>query len=123
MCVYRKRETREKRPGQALVLTRLVEVMLVEALRSAPADLHTSGLLAGLRAELEQRALGHEVAGPARSAQPVAHPLEHEVRSPHNEIGGRIGAAVEWLVCQVAGETRDPDLGVVKVSRMRAKAG
>lgn len=44
-----KRETREKSAGQALVLTRLIEVMLVEALRSAPADLHTTGLLAGLR--------------------------------------------------------------------------
>jgi AraC-like DNA-binding protein len=44
-----RRETREKRPGQALVLTRLAEIMLVEALRSAPADLHTTGLLAGLR--------------------------------------------------------------------------
>lgn len=44
-----KRETREKRPGQALVLTRLIEVLLVEALRCVPADLHTTGLLAGLR--------------------------------------------------------------------------
>jgi AraC-like DNA-binding protein len=44
-----KRETRETRAGQALVLTRLVEVLLVEALRSAPADLHPTGLLAGLR--------------------------------------------------------------------------
>lgn len=44
-----RREMREKRAGQALVLTRLIEVMLVEALRSAPADLHTTGLLAGLR--------------------------------------------------------------------------
>lgn len=44
-----KRETREKRAGQALVLARLIEVMLVEALRSAPADLHMTGLLAGLR--------------------------------------------------------------------------
>jgi AraC-like DNA-binding protein len=43
-----KRETREQRAGQALVLTRLIEVMLVEALRSAPAALHTTGLLAGL---------------------------------------------------------------------------
>jgi AraC-like DNA-binding protein len=44
-----KRETRAERPGQALMLTRLAEVMLVEALRSAPAALHTTGLLAGLR--------------------------------------------------------------------------
>lgn len=44
-----KRETSEKRAGRTLVLTRLIEIMLVEALRSAPADLHTTGLLAGLR--------------------------------------------------------------------------
>jgi AraC-like DNA-binding protein len=44
-----KREVLEKRAGQSLVLTRLVEVMLVEALRSAPAALVSTGLLAGLR--------------------------------------------------------------------------
>jgi AraC-like DNA-binding protein len=44
-----RRETRHERAGQALVLTRLVEVMLVEALRSAPADQFMTGLLAGLR--------------------------------------------------------------------------
>lgn len=44
-----KRETHEERAGQALVLTRLIEILLVEALRSAPADLQTTGLLAGLR--------------------------------------------------------------------------
>jgi AraC-like DNA-binding protein len=44
-----KREAREKRAGQTLVLMRLIEVMLVEALRFVPADLHTPGLLAGLR--------------------------------------------------------------------------
>lgn len=43
------REAREKRAGRALVLTRLIEVMLVEALRSAPADAAEMGLLAGLR--------------------------------------------------------------------------
>jgi AraC-like DNA-binding protein len=42
------REAREKRPGRALVLARLIEVMLVEALRSAPAELGAAGLLAGL---------------------------------------------------------------------------
>ena len=43
------REAREKRAGRALVLARLIEVMLVEALRSVPPDLKTTGLLAGLR--------------------------------------------------------------------------
>ena len=44
-----RREAREKRPGQTLMLTRLIEVMLLEVLRSFPADLNTNGLLAGLR--------------------------------------------------------------------------
>jgi AraC-like DNA-binding protein len=44
-----KREAAEKRAGQALVLTRLIEILLVEALRSAPAELIATGLLAGLR--------------------------------------------------------------------------
>jgi len=43
------REAREKRAGRMLVLTRLIEVMLVEALRSVPSDLSSTGLLAGLR--------------------------------------------------------------------------
>jgi len=44
-----KREATERRAGQTLVLTRLIEVLLVEALRSTPADLNTTGLLAGLQ--------------------------------------------------------------------------
>lgn len=44
-----KREALEKRAGQSLVLSRLIEVLLVEALRSAPAELTATGLLAGLR--------------------------------------------------------------------------
>lgn len=44
-----KREALEARAGQSLVLARLVEVLLVEALRSVPADLTKAGLLAGLK--------------------------------------------------------------------------
>jgi AraC-like DNA-binding protein len=43
------REARENRSGRALVLPRLIEVLLVEALRSVQSDLKTTGLLAGLR--------------------------------------------------------------------------
>jgi AraC-like DNA-binding protein len=43
------REACERRVGRTLVLTRLVEVMLVEALRSDPVELTTTGFLAGLR--------------------------------------------------------------------------
>lgn len=52
-----RREVDEARPGRDLVLTRLVEVMLVEALRSAPSHLTPTGLLAGLRDPRLARAL------------------------------------------------------------------
>jgi len=43
------REARGDRPGRMLILARLIEIMLVEALRSAPAEQTATGLLAGLR--------------------------------------------------------------------------
>jgi AraC-like DNA-binding protein len=43
-----KREALAKRAGQSLVLTRLIEIMLVEVLRSVQSDLNATGLLAGL---------------------------------------------------------------------------
>lgn len=42
-------ELREERAGRTLILSRLVEILLVEALRAAPVDLVTGGLMAGLR--------------------------------------------------------------------------
>lgn len=44
-----KREAADPRAGQTLVFARLIEVLLIEALRSAPADLIATGFLAGLR--------------------------------------------------------------------------
>lgn len=41
-------ETRERRAGRDLVLTRLVEVLLIEALRAAPSETASPGLLRGL---------------------------------------------------------------------------
>lgn len=41
-------ESSEQRPGRELVLTRLVEVLLIEALRSTPGDDAPPGLLRGL---------------------------------------------------------------------------
>ncbi len=43
------REVRENRAGRALVVMRLIEVMLVEALRSTTTEATTTGLLAGLQ--------------------------------------------------------------------------
>lgn len=50
-------ESRETRTGRELVLTRLVEILLVEALRSAPADDAPPGLLRGLGDERLSRAI------------------------------------------------------------------
>ena len=41
-------ESSERRPGRDLVLTRLVEVLLIEALRSMPGEDTPPGLLRGL---------------------------------------------------------------------------
>lgn len=44
-------EARERRPGRELVLTRLVEVLLIEALRATPRENAPPGLLSGLADE------------------------------------------------------------------------
>lgn len=59
------RESATQRPGRELVLTRLVEVLLVEALRSAPADAAPAGLLRGLADERLAVALHHMHGAPA----------------------------------------------------------
>lgn len=43
------REARDKRAGQSLVLSRLIEIMLVESLRTVSPDMTATGLLAGLQ--------------------------------------------------------------------------
>lgn len=62
-----KREALAQRAGHTLVLGRLTEVLLVEALRSAPTELTTTGLLAGLRDDRLAAAL-HAIH--ARTAEP-----------------------------------------------------
>jgi len=60
-------ESREQRPGRDLVLTRLVEVLLVEALRCAPRHDAPPGLLRGLADARLVAAIRHMHASPARS--------------------------------------------------------
>jgi transcriptional regulator GlxA family with amidase domain len=59
-------ETRERRPGRDLVLTRLVEVLLIEALRAAPGENASRGLLRGLADPRLAPAIRHMHADPAR---------------------------------------------------------
>jgi AraC-like DNA-binding protein len=60
-------ESREQKSGRELVLTRLVEVLLVEALRSTPGDDAPPGLLRGLADERLAAAIRHMHGDPARS--------------------------------------------------------
>lgn len=59
-------ESGEKRPGRDLVLTRLVEVMLIEALRSTPREGAPPGLLRGLADARLAQAMRQMHADPAR---------------------------------------------------------
>ena len=60
-------ESRERRPGRELVLGRLVELLLIEALRSKPDDDTPPGLLRGLADTRLAAAIRHIHGDPARS--------------------------------------------------------
>ncbi len=60
-------ETQEQRPGRDLVLARLVEVLLIEALRAAPAQLAGPGLLRGLADKRLAAAIRQMHGDPARA--------------------------------------------------------
>ena len=60
-------ESTGNRPGRDLVLARLVEVLLIEALRSAPGHEAPSGLLRGLADTRLAAAMRHMHGDPARS--------------------------------------------------------
>ena len=62
-----RQESIEARPGRDLVLTRLVEVLLVEALRSTPGEDAPPGLLRGLADARLAASLRHMHGNPARS--------------------------------------------------------
>jgi AraC-like DNA-binding protein len=60
-------ESTERRPGRDLVLTRFVEVLLIEALRSTPGDNAPPGLLRALADARLAAAMRNMHANPARS--------------------------------------------------------
>ncbi|HZN22765.1 MAG TPA: AraC family transcriptional regulator [Burkholderiales bacterium] len=60
-------ESRERRAGRELVLARLVEVLLIEALRSKPGEDTPPGLLRGLADARVAAAVRHMHGDPARS--------------------------------------------------------
>jgi transcriptional regulator GlxA family with amidase domain len=60
-------ETSDRRSGRTLVLARLVELMLIEALRSKPGEDTSPGLLRGLADGRLAAAMRHMHSDPARS--------------------------------------------------------
>lgn len=60
-------ESLQRRPGRDLVLTRLVEVLLVEALRAAPGEQALPGLLRGLADKRLAAALRHMHGDPSQA--------------------------------------------------------
>jgi len=60
-------ETNQRRSGRDLVLTRLVEVLLIEALRSVPGDGAPPGMLRGLADARLAAAMRHMHGDPSRS--------------------------------------------------------
>lgn len=60
-------ESLDRRPGRELVLTRLVEVLLIEALRTAPGDAAPPGLLRGLADRRLATAFRHMHGQPGRA--------------------------------------------------------
>ncbi len=60
-------EATKQRPGRDLVLSRLIEVLLVEALRAMPGEATPPGLLRGLADSRVATALRHMHGNPARS--------------------------------------------------------
>jgi AraC-like DNA-binding protein len=59
-------ESRQQRPGRELVLARLIETLLIEALRAAPGDDAPPGLLPGLADPRLAAAIRHMHGEPAR---------------------------------------------------------
>jgi AraC-like DNA-binding protein len=60
-------ESKEQRPGRELVLARLIETLLIEALRAAPGEDAPPGLLPGLADPRLAAALRHMHGDPARA--------------------------------------------------------
>lgn len=59
-------ESKEQRPGRELVLARLIETLLIEALRAAPSEDAPPGLLPGLADSRLAAAIRHMHSDPAR---------------------------------------------------------
>ena len=116
-------ESSERRTGRDLVLTRLVEVLLIEALRSTPGEDAPPGLLRGLADARLARAMEEMHRNIARSwtVAELARPAALSRSAFFERFTRTVGLApmeylVAWRMTVAKDLLRRPDLGVAEVA-------
>ncbi len=118
-------ESREHRPGRDSILTRLIEVLLIEALRAAPGEKMTPGLLRGLADPRLSLAIRSMHSDPAR-AWTVAE-LAKQAMLSRSAFFERFTRAMgmppmeyllAWRLAVAKGLLRQPGLGLAKVAEL-----
>jgi AraC-like DNA-binding protein len=116
-------ESREQRSGRELVLSRLVEVLLIEALRSTSAEDAPPGLLRGLADARIARALRHMHRSPGRSwtVEQLATKAALSRSAFHERFTRAVGLPpmeylLAWRMAVAKDLLRSHDLGLAEVA-------
>jgi transcriptional regulator GlxA family with amidase domain len=116
-------ESRERRPGRELVLTRLVEVLLIEALRATPGDSAPPGLLRGLADPRVAMAIRQMHSAPSRrwTVVELARKTALSRSTFFDRFTGAVGMApmeylLAWRMALAKGLLRRQELGIEEVA-------
>lgn len=118
-------ESKDHRPGRDTILTRLVEVLLIEALRATPGENTPPGLLRGLADPRLALAIRSMHGDPAHAWTVDA--LAKQATLSRSAFFERFTRAVgmppmeyllAWRMAVAKGLLRQPDLGLAKVSEL-----
>jgi AraC-like DNA-binding protein len=116
-------ESRERRSGRELVLTRLVEVLLIEALRAAPGDSAPPGLLRGLADSRVAMAIRQMHRSPSHpwTVGELARKSALSRSTFFDRFTGAVGMApmeylLAWRMALAKGLLRRQELGVEEVA-------
>jgi AraC-like DNA-binding protein len=116
-------ESKQQRPGRELVLGRLVEVLLIEALRAAPGEDAPAGLLRGLADERVAAAMRHMHSEPAKpwSVEQLAKKAALSRSAFYERFTRAVGMApmeylLAWRMAIAKDLLRGRDLGIGEVA-------
>ena len=116
-------ESKEKRPGRELVLARLVEVLLIEALRATPGENTPPGLLRGLADPRIVVAMRHMHGDPARSwtVEQLAKKAALSRSAFYERFTHAVGMApmeylLAWRMARAKDLLRREELGIAEVA-------